>query len=132
DVPRRMYELIPEVKLIYIVRDPIERIVSHYMERLGQFRESLPLVEVLRDPRKRFRYICESRYYSQIQQYLAYFPPSQLLLLTLEELHADRQQTLARVFRFLGVDDQFSCPAFESALNESSTKRRKTWVAALL
>ena len=132
DVPPRMHAVIPDAKLIYIIRDPIDRIVSHYMERLGQFRETRSLAEVLDDERKRFKYVCESRYHSQIEQYLTYFPPSQLLIVTLEELHADRQQTLANVFRFLGVDDRFSCPAFESALNESSTKRRKTWIADVL
>jgi hypothetical protein len=132
DVPRRMHAIVPDAKLIYILRDPIDRIVSHYMERLGQFRETQSLVDVLADQRKRFKYVCESRYHSQVEQYLAHFPLSQLLILTLEELHANRQQTLAQVFRFLGVDDEFSCPAFESALNESTTKRRKTWLADVL
>jgi hypothetical protein len=132
DVPRRMHAIIPDAKLIYILRDPIDRIVSHYMERLGQFRENLALADVLADERKRFRYVCESRYHSQIEQYLAYYPMSQLLVLTLEDLHVDRQQTLARVFRFLGVDEQLSSPAFANALNESSTKRRKTRLAEWL
>jgi hypothetical protein len=38
-VPERMYSILPKVKLIYILRDPIERIVSHYIHNYAHGRE---------------------------------------------------------------------------------------------
>ena len=34
-VPERMHELVPDAKLIYVVRDPIERVISHWVQRAG-------------------------------------------------------------------------------------------------
>src|SRR5689334_1125972 len=34
-VPERMHELVPDAKLVYVVRDPIDRLVSHWVQRAG-------------------------------------------------------------------------------------------------
>ncbi|MGH2664064.1 MAG: sulfotransferase [Actinomycetota bacterium] len=98
-VPERMAGLIPEARLIYLVRDPIERIRSHYEHVIGS--EKRPIsVPVLDDP----KYVTYSRYAFQIDQYLEWFPREQLLVVTSESLREERRLTLRRIFEFLGVD----------------------------
>jgi hypothetical protein len=123
-VPQRIASMVPSAKLIYMVRDPIERVVSHHMERLAIFIERRPLELLLRDPAMRLEYLCESRYHTQLTQYLAVFPSSQILVVGLEEMKADRRTTLRRVFEFLGVDTDFWTEEFQGVSNTSEEKRR--------
>jgi hypothetical protein len=100
-VPERIASLVPDTKLIYVLRDPIDRIRSHYRHRVAIGAERAPLPEaVLADP----IYVVCSRYSTQIERYLDVFPRDQLLLLTAERLRTDRAATMRRVFGFLGVD----------------------------
>jgi Sulfotransferase family len=100
-VPERVAQVIPDARLVYLVRHPIERMRSHYLHRLLQGKERVPLDDaVLADP----SYLDTSRYAMQIEQYLEWFPPEQLLVVTAEALRRDRLDTLGRVCQFLGVD----------------------------
>lgn len=103
-VPARIRATIPDVKLIYVLRNPIERIVSSEL----QWRE-LGLNPP--DPEKAMRdFIDTSRYFQQISQYLDHFPASSLHVLFSEDLLHNRAQTLRRIFEFLGVDPAFQHP----------------------
>jgi hypothetical protein len=124
----RMHSVIPEAKLIYLVRDPLERIVSSYIDDHSGGREDRPLHEVigpaLGEGFSTNGYISRSRYCLQLEQYLAHFPPEQLLVVTREELLDARRTTLRRIFGFLGVDASFESPTFDQVRNTSSMKRR--------
>ena len=101
-VPERIAGVIPDCRLIYVLRDPIDRIRSHYQHRVAIGTERAPLEEaVIEDP----VYLACSRYAAQIERYLERFPREQLLLITSEHLRSDRAETMRRVFRFVGVDE---------------------------
>jgi hypothetical protein len=101
-VPERMAKHIPNARLIYLVRDPIERIRSHYEHCVLVGIESAPIdVAVFRDP----RYLDCSRYGLQISRYLRHFPSERILIVRSEDLRADREETVRSIFRFLEVDD---------------------------
>jgi hypothetical protein len=103
-VPERVSAQIPHAKLIYIVRDPIERIRSHYEHRVSVGTERAPLQHaVLENP----VYLDCSRYAMQVERYLPVFPREQLLLITSEELRHRRRETMAHVYGFLNVDTTF-------------------------
>jgi hypothetical protein len=102
-VPERIATLLPDCRLIYVLRDPVDRIRSHYQHRVAIGTERAPIEEaVLSDP----VYLACSRYASQMERYLEWFPRDQLLLLTSERLRADRLATMREMFGFLGVDEQ--------------------------
>ena len=103
-VPERIAATLPDVRLIYVVRDPIERIRSHYQHRslIGAEREPMETA-VVSDP----RYVDCSRYVFQIRQYLRVFPREQLLVVSSESLRCDRESTVKEIYRFLGVDEDF-------------------------
>lgn len=100
-VPERIAAHIPDVRLIYVVRDPIARIRSHYQTRFAEGIEKAPFEEaVFANP----IYLNYSRYAFQIDQYLQHFPREQLLVITAEDLRNDRRATIQNVYEFLGVD----------------------------
>jgi hypothetical protein len=129
-VPERMHLVLPEAKLIYILRDPIERIISHYVHNYRRRVENRSISEVLTDLENN-PYVLWSKYYTQLEQYLDHFPQSSILIITLEDLRRYRQQTLQKVFRFLGVDDSFWSQGFSSILYTSSGKRRRNQIGLL-
>ena len=125
-VPERMRAVIPEARLIYLVRDPVERLVSEYRHRLTRREETRSLLEALTRPGKNDTYVAAGLYHEQIQQYLQHFPPSSLLVVAAEDLRADPRCTLRRVFDFLSVEASFWSPRFRWTLHRSDLRRRAT------
>jgi len=100
-VPARIAAHLPAVRLIYVVRDPVARIRSHYQTRAAEGSEKAPFAEaVFSNP----IYLDYSRYALQIEQYLEHFPREQLLVITAEDLRASREATMRTVYEFVGVD----------------------------
>jgi sulfotransferase family protein len=132
DVPERIHSLLPDVKLIYLVRDPVERAVAFYWEQFASNRalEFEAAFADLEDPRH--RYACASKYALQVEQYLPLFPRSELLIVDSEDLKQARHETLRSIFSFLGVDPDFSSPHFNEELNSVAGKRRATTLGRLL
>jgi Sulfotransferase domain len=103
-VPERLAATLPDAHLIYVMRDPIERIRSHYQHRVLVGEEHAPLeVAVSRDR----RYVDRSSYAMQLERYLGLFPRDQILLVTSEDLRHVRVPTMQRIQRFLEIDPDF-------------------------
>jgi Sulfotransferase domain len=130
-VPARVAETIPDVRLIALLRNPVERAYSHYqlMARSGReklsFEEALEaepqrlagLEEVLMEERPQVgeggwrrhqhhrhrAYVGRGLYADQLERWLAHFPREQLLVLRSEDFLARPDETYAQVFEFLGL-----------------------------
>lgn len=122
DAAARIRAAVPEAKLIYLVRDPIARIVSHWVYATSYGGETRPFAECLRDPDN--RYLAASQYYRQIERYTSWCAAGQLLVVSHHDLAHDLRPTLQQIFRFLGVDDGFWSPEFTRRLNETRPRRR--------
>ena len=111
-VPLRMSDTVgSNVRLIYLVRDPIDRVLSHYLHNVGGGYEERQLSEALSDPDS--SYVTRSRYFFQLEPYLEVFGPDRIEIIGREELKADRRATMRRAFSFLGIDPDFSSEQFE-------------------
>jgi len=126
-VPERMKAVVPGARLIYIVRNPIERLVSHYLHNYAGNLEHRPIEEACLDM-EGSTYITRGLYAMQLEQILAYFDQRQVLIVTREGLLIRRRETLSQVFRFLGVDETFWTHAFETVRHRSAAKRRNNAV----
>jgi hypothetical protein len=119
-VAERIREHIPDARLIYMVRDPISRILSHWTHAVGAGYETRPMEEILsRDDQT---YVTRSRYWMQLQPYLELFDRSQIEVISQEELQGDREATMRRAFRFAGVDEDFTSEQFDREWEKSSAK----------
>ena len=122
-VPRRMQSVVPEARLIYILRDPIERMISHYIHRFAYGLEDRGVEEALLQPENNF-YLDRSRYFLQLSQFLQSYALDRILILTQEDLSARRSSTLDQAFRFLGVAPGFRSRGFQRIRHVSKAKRR--------
>jgi hypothetical protein len=122
-VPERVADLVPDARLIYLVRHPIERMRSHYLDRLIYHGFHTPIEEALvADP----FYVHGSSYALQIEEYLDCFPREQLLILQSERLLNDRGETLRRIFDFIGVDPSWEDAVTRTEFHRSTERRRPT------
>lgn len=132
-VPERIATLVPDAKLIFLVRDPIERAESHYYHNYFNRSESRDIDEVfaaLQDGD--YPLVVASKYGMQLDQYLPYFPMSQIKVVDNKELRTAREATMSSVFGFLGVDPEFSSAAFERKIKDRTKTVRLSRVAAQL
>jgi hypothetical protein len=120
EVAERIHRHIPDAKLIYMVRDPIGRILSHWRHATGAGYETRSMEEVL--ARSDQTYVSRSLYWMQLQPYLERFPREQIAVIAQEELHDDREGTMREAFRFAGVDEGFTSEQFEREWEKSTAK----------
>jgi hypothetical protein len=123
-VPERMYSVVPHAKLIYILRDPIQRIISHYIHSYAKGRENRTISEALVNFDNN-SYVDCSKYYMQLRQYLNYFPDSSILVISLEELSREPHVTLQKVFMHLKLDENIYFKKPFKPFHSSDDKRRK-------
>jgi Sulfotransferase domain len=121
--PERVARLVPDVRLIALVRNPVDRALSHYNHELALGRESLPFeqaleqedarmegeLERMRDPRYfshawwNFTYLSRGRYAEQLERWLAHFPRERLLVFPSEDLLERPGETYGKVLEFIGA-----------------------------
>lgn len=127
-VPARIATVCPDVKLIYLVRDPIERAVSHYHGSRQQGRETRSFPTAVADLDES-NYVLTSRYHWQLQPYLDRFSTKDLLVCSTEELGETPRATLQTIYRFLDVDSDFQNQRVGTHFNPSAAKKRwSPWV----
>jgi hypothetical protein len=121
----RIYYLIPDVKLIVLLRNPIERAISQFFHQKIKKYEPLPMMEAFQaeeerlepiwkykdydnEAFRRFSYKTRGLYHRQLERYLDRFPREQILILNSEEFFQEPQLILKRVYGFLDVDQEFA------------------------
>jgi Sulfotransferase family len=110
EAAQRMATLVPAARLVYLVRDPVERAVSQYRHHRAERTEPRPLEQALLDPNS--QYISRSRYYDRLAPFLN-FDGWAITVVCLEELLAKRRSTLRTVFELLGVDGEYWSSTFD-------------------
>lgn len=126
-VAARMHSVVPDARLVYLLRDPIERIPSQWLHQVLAGRERRPLAEAVTQPVDN-QYVVVSRYHDQLSEYLPRYGMERILVLDLDDLARDPATVMRRVFAFLGVDDSFSSPTFQRRYHESKLKACPTWL----
>ncbi|MHB1829738.1 MAG: sulfotransferase family protein [Steroidobacteraceae bacterium] len=102
-VPERLHRFNPDARLIYIMRNPFDRVISHYWHAVRNIHhggEPRPLLKAVQDNPE---YLAFSDYAMQLEPYIARFGRHALFTLTFEALVDDPQRELDRIYRWLGL-----------------------------
>jgi hypothetical protein len=122
EAAERMHTLYPEVKIIAILRNPIERAYSQYNNAIkageiaktvtfDEYKESEPSV------------LEQGMYTKQLERYLALFPREQMLILISEDSKKDPQAFIQGIYAFLGVNASFVPSMLHETINISRIPR---------
>jgi Sulfotransferase domain len=128
EVPARVAEVLPDVRLIALLRDPIERAYSHYQLSRRQGIEHLPFEQAIAAEEKRLAetgaskeaarlrrariarnrrsvrsYLSRGLYAEQLERWYAHFPREQILVLRTEDMQADPAAVYGQVLDHLGL-----------------------------
>lgn len=122
--PERVRQVLPEVRLMAVLRNPVDRALSHYHHERRAGRETLTFEEAIereterlsgthagldeadeaaRKHHWRHAYLARGRYAEQLERWLRAFPREQLLVLNSERFYADTAAEMERVMRWLNV-----------------------------
>lgn len=118
----RVADALPDVKLIFMARHPVERIVSHWMHlRTKGGRETLPLNEAVR---AREEYIDHSLYTHQLDFYREHYHTDSFRLLFFEDFKNDAAAVTRSCFSFLGVNPDAWTPDDAQRVRHASSEGR--------
>ena len=110
----RIRDYNPAIKLVVILRNPIERAFSQWNMQRQRGAEALEFLDAVRaetgriaeaapQQLRKFSYVDRSRYGGQLERAFQLFPRQQLLLIKYEEFRTRQKETVEGVFRFLNV-----------------------------
>jgi Sulfotransferase domain len=136
-IPRRIRDLLPNVKLICVLRDPVARAYSHYQMTVLEGTESRAFDDVIdglltQDDSERARnaptatngYIVNGEYHRILASFLKLFPRGQLMAIFSTELSTDAASTLVRVFDFVGASTDFVPDNLDARYRTAALRRR--------
>jgi hypothetical protein len=118
----RMRNWLDQPRLIYVMRDPVDRLISQYMHQLSQGEIHCSLVQAL--PRYS-ELVAYSRYALQLAPFIETYGKTSILPIFFERLIADPQGELERVCRFIGYGGKVQWDEELSRRNVSSERVRK-------
>ena len=127
--PERVRSILPDARLIFLLREPVSRTYSHHQYRVAHGAEPLPFGEALAEEKSRLRgaeevqrqggvakafnlhaYRHTSNYAPLVERWLAHFPRERLLFVKAEDLFDRPAAVTAEVLDFLGLPP---CPALD-------------------
>lgn len=101
--PELMRRCLPHLKLVYIVRHPLERIVSQWRHYRGRRPDCADFNDLMDNRTLRRLVVGCSLYHRHLSSYRRFFPDDQIHCMTFEDLLSDPKRSLRKLIRFLGV-----------------------------
>jgi len=131
--PERIKAYNPDMRLIAVLRNPIDRAYSNYLHALRRGLEPLEdFYQALQAEEERiqqgwsfmFHYVAKGCYSDQLKRYYQHFDKSQLKILLLEDLRKASSSTIKGIYQFLQVDENFM-PDLDSKHNTAGIAKNK-------
>jgi len=121
-VPERIFKALGDIKLVYILRDPIDRLISHYMHHVHRGEIDTDLSDLIKKNDKILKQGC---YAYQLEQYSEYFPLDNIHILTIEQLKNSPIKQVEELYGFLEVDSFVNKEVVQTKHNDSKNSTRK-------
>ena len=117
EAPRLIYDNFPDVKIIIVLRNPIDRLYSHYLHAKLK---GLPSFEEI--IRKEKDFVEQGFYYRYIKNYLEYFSKDRILVMIYEDMKKSPLSFIQRIYNFLGVDYNYTPDSLNNIINPTAPK----------
>jgi len=125
----RMLPVLPDVRLIYVIRDPLDRAISHYIHEWTEARMGDDAIAAFREHPELVQYGC---YGMQIAPFVEAYGVDGLFLTSLEQLKSDPDREFSRIADFLGLSAGASWRNYLGPQNVSAERMRRLPMQGLL
>jgi hypothetical protein len=109
---QRMAETVPQARLVFILRDPVERIHSHYRfhRRSGTLTAEPSFSELIRNESSEWRriHLDNGLYYKHLTRFVRHFDRQQMKVFLFRDLKADTETVVQELYTFARVDPTIS------------------------
>lgn len=114
---KNIHSVVPNAKIIILLRDPVERAISHYWHAVSKGFETLNIIQALKQENTRLKtgkrtyhqrnsYATRSKYMHQIKRVSQFFEKNHILILKSEDLFAGKKEEWNRIYRHIGVESK--------------------------
>jgi hypothetical protein len=111
----RIWKYNPKIKLLIILRNPVDRAFAHWNMQRFKGREPLDFLDAVREEKnraregaplqlRRFSYVDRGFYAEQLERVFKFFSRAQVKIIKFEEFQDKKSETLDAIFRFLGLE----------------------------
>jgi hypothetical protein len=111
----RIWSYNPQIKLLVLLRNPVERAFAHWNMQRFKGREPLDFFDAVKEEKsriagappleaRRFAYVDRGLYAQQLERFFRFFPREQMMIIKFEKFRRAQRQTLDSIFSFLGVE----------------------------
>jgi hypothetical protein len=121
--PERIAETIPDVKLIFTLRNPIDRAYSHWWHEKSKDKHSFKFSEVLGNYDLYQNWIVPGLYHRHLTQFAEYIPEENMKICFFDDLVDDDLAYVQDVYRFLGIDDGFVPSLINEKVNQGKFRK---------
>lgn len=122
EVAARIHQHLPNAKLIVSLRNPVERLYSRYWNSKAKYVSNRDLSFEEKIKQKPL-FIGEGFYYDHLTRYYRLYPREQILVLLYDDLEKDPHGFLSEIYKFLGVDPEFTSDYQEIKINSAAAKK---------
>ncbi len=113
--PERIWKYNPKIKLLVLLRNPVERAFAHWNMQRFKGREPLDFFDAIKEEKtriagappieaRRFAYVDRGFYAEQFERIFKFFPREQVKVVKFEEFENKQRETLVSIFSFLGLE----------------------------
>lgn len=139
DVPQRIFNLLPHARIIVLLRNPVDRAISHYQHEVNAMREHRPMMQAFVDEDvvtksnwdnhelrsksfTRHSYKARGLYVIQIKRYLQVFRREQIFIMKSESMFDDPDIAIQSLLSFMSIDNTYEIPD-KRPINTRASKR---------
>jgi len=135
-VPKRIKNMFPDIRLIFLLRNPIQRALSNYWFSVENGLENKNLLFAIKNEKNRvnktsfnnisdhpYKYLRRGEYIRYINNYRKYFNFEQMLFIKSENLFNDCKSTLKKIYNFLDIKQYFKIKEIGKKINSAYRKK---------
>jgi hypothetical protein len=124
-VPARVARYNPDAKIVLTLRDPLQRALSNHKHEVRMGHADASDLSLEAGLENNPMYVEQGRYATHLKNWLQVFPEQQILVLLMEDIKSAPEETVQKLYKFVGIDADYEPQTLEKTYNRSFANRHQ-------